>query len=46
MAGYFDTRVVFVDESGPKDKRVKELAIMDQDGVQRALDSATASKSC
>lgn len=31
--GYFDTRVVFVDESGPKDKRVKRLAIMDQDGA-------------
>ena len=30
--GYFDTRVVFVDESGPKNKRVKRLAIMDQDG--------------
>ncbi|MFO1090431.1 MAG: Tol-Pal system beta propeller repeat protein TolB [Hyphomicrobiales bacterium] len=30
--GYFDTRVVFVEESGPKDKRVKRLAIMDQDG--------------
>jgi TolB protein len=30
--GYFDTRVVYVDESGPKDKRVKRLAIMDQDG--------------
>jgi TolB protein len=30
--GYFDTRVVFVDETGPKDKRVKRLAIMDQDG--------------
>jgi TolB protein len=30
--GYFDTRVVYVDESGPKDKRVKKLAIMDQDG--------------
>lgn len=29
--GYFDTRVVFVDESGPKDKRIKRLAIMDQD---------------
>ena len=24
--GYFDTRVVFVDESGPKDKRIKRLA--------------------
>ena len=30
--GYFDTRIVFVDESGPKDRRVKKLAIMDQDG--------------
>ncbi|WP_208113850.1 Tol-Pal system beta propeller repeat protein TolB [Phyllobacterium brassicacearum] len=31
--GYFDTRVVFVDESGTKEKRVKRLAIMDQDGA-------------
>ncbi|MGF7162199.1 TolB protein [Rhodoligotrophos appendicifer] len=31
--GYFDSRVVFVDESGRKDKRVKRLAIMDQDGA-------------
>ncbi|MBD8876873.1 Tol-Pal system beta propeller repeat protein TolB [Roseibium polysiphoniae] len=31
--GYFDTRIVFVDETGPKDKRVKKLAIMDQDGA-------------
>lgn len=31
--GYFDTRIVFVDESGPKNKRVKRLAIMDQDGA-------------
>ena len=30
--GYFDTRIVFVNESGPKDRRVKKLAIMDQDG--------------
>jgi TolB protein len=30
--GYFDTRIVFVSEDGPKDKRVKRLAIMDQDG--------------
>ena len=30
--GYFDTRVVFVDESGPKDRRVKKLMLMDQDG--------------
>ncbi len=32
-AGYFDTRIAFVDESGPKDQRVKRLAIMDQDGA-------------
>jgi TolB protein len=31
--GYFDSRIVFVDETGPKDKRVKRLAIMDQDGA-------------
>jgi TolB protein len=31
--GYFDTRIVFVDESGPKDRRVKRLTIMDQDGA-------------
>ncbi len=32
-SGYFDTRIVFVDETGPKTKRVKRLAIMDQDGA-------------
>jgi TolB protein len=31
--GYFDTRIVFVSESGSKDKRIKKLAIMDQDGA-------------
>ena len=31
--GYFDTRIVFVDESGPKENRIKRLAIMDQDGA-------------
>ena len=31
--GYFDSRVVFVAESGPKDKRAKRLAIMDYDGA-------------
>ena len=31
--GYFDTRIVFVSESGPKIKLVKRLAIMDQDGA-------------
>jgi TolB protein len=32
--GYFDSRIVFVDESGPKNRRVKRLAIMDQDGAR------------
>ncbi len=31
--GYFDTRVVFVAESGPRKSKVKRLAIMDQDGA-------------
>ncbi len=31
--GYFDTRVVFVSESGGKLERRKQLAIMDQDGA-------------
>ena len=31
--GYFDTRIVYVAESGPPDRRVKRLAIMDQDSA-------------
>ena len=31
-SGYFDTQIVYVAESGAKDKRIKRLAIMDQDG--------------
>jgi TolB protein len=31
-SGYFDTRIVYVSESGPQNKRLKRLAIMDQDG--------------
>lgn len=31
--GYFDSRIVYVAESGPKNRRVKQLAIMDQDGA-------------
>ncbi|WP_170399268.1 Tol-Pal system beta propeller repeat protein TolB [Ruegeria arenilitoris] len=40
--GYFDSRVAFVSESGPKDQRLKRLAIMDYDGanVQYLTDSA------
>jgi TolB protein len=30
--GYFDTRIVYIAESGPKANRTKQLAIMDQDG--------------
>jgi TolB protein len=31
--GYFDTRVVYISETGPVDRRIKRLAIMDQDGA-------------
>ena len=31
--GYFDTRIVFVAESGPKTRRLRRLAFMDQDGA-------------
>jgi len=31
--GYFDTRIVFISESGPKLNRRKRLAVMDQDGA-------------
>ncbi len=31
--GYFDTRIVYISESGPATDRVKRVAIMDQDGA-------------
>jgi len=31
--GYFDTRIIYVSETGPKTERYKKLAIMDQDGA-------------
>jgi TolB protein len=31
--GYFDTRIVYISETGPVDRRIKRLAIMDQDGA-------------
>jgi len=39
---YFDSRVVYVSETGPKDARAKRLAIMDYDGanVQYLTDSS------
>ncbi|MGM4982147.1 MULTISPECIES: Tol-Pal system beta propeller repeat protein TolB [Rhizobium] len=35
--GYFDTRVVFVAESGPKTARKTQLGIMDQDGANARM---------
>ncbi|MBW6396202.1 Tol-Pal system beta propeller repeat protein TolB [Roseomonas sp. HJA6] len=35
--GYFDTRVVYVAETGPRDRRVRRLAIMDQDGENHRM---------
>ena len=32
-SGYFDTRVVYISESGPPNRRIKRLSIMDQDGA-------------
>jgi TolB protein len=31
--GYFDTRIVFISETGPAIKRIKRLAVMDEDGA-------------
>jgi len=31
-SGYFDTRIVYIAETGPLDNRIKRLTIMDQDG--------------
>ncbi len=41
--GYFDSRVVFVRESGPKNARVKQVAAMDYDGenMQPLTDAAS-----
>lgn len=35
--GYFDTRIVFVSETGPRTRRVKRLMIMDQDGFNSSF---------
>ncbi|WP_017931705.1 Tol-Pal system beta propeller repeat protein TolB [Robiginitomaculum antarcticum] len=34
-AGYFDSRIVYVAEDGPKTQRRKRLSIMDQDGANQ-----------
>ncbi|MEL6877152.1 MAG: Tol-Pal system beta propeller repeat protein TolB [Pseudomonadota bacterium] len=42
---FFDSRIAYIAETGPKDKRVKRLAIMDSDGANHrflTLGSATA----
>ncbi len=31
--GYFDSQIAYISETGPKTRRVKRLAIMDQDGA-------------
>ena len=31
--GYFDTRIAFIDETGPAERRAKRLSLMDQDGA-------------
>ncbi|HVF93869.1 MAG TPA: Tol-Pal system beta propeller repeat protein TolB [Sphingomonas sp.] len=40
---YFDSRVVYVAETGPKARRIKRLAIMDQDGANHRFLTAGAS---
>lgn len=32
-SGYFDSRIVYVSETGARTKRIKRLAVMDQDGA-------------
>lgn len=32
-SGYFDSRVAFVQETGPKDARIKRIGVMDYDGA-------------
>jgi TolB protein len=35
--GYFDTRIVYISGTGPKDRRTRRLAIMDQDGANNSF---------
>ena len=35
--GYFDTRIVYIAESGRASRRIKRLAIMDQDGANHQM---------
>jgi len=44
LGPWFDSRIAFVDESGPKENRRKRLMVMDQDGANvRALTSGDLS---
>lgn len=44
LGPWFDSRIAFVDESGPKENRRKRLMVMDQDGANvRALTSGELS---
>jgi TolB protein len=42
-SGYFDSRIVYVAETGPRTKRVKRLAVMDQDGASHRFLTSGAS---
>ncbi|HTJ63523.1 MAG TPA: Tol-Pal system beta propeller repeat protein TolB [Alphaproteobacteria bacterium] len=35
--GYFNTQIVYIAETGPLDRRIKRLAIMDQDGANNRV---------
>lgn len=35
--GYFDTKVAYISETGPGTKRIKRLAVMDQDGANHTF---------
>jgi TolB protein len=41
--GYFDSRVVYVSEQGPKNNRLKRLAVMDYDGANNQFLTDSAS---
>ncbi len=37
VPGYFDTRIAYIAETGPKTQRTKRVAIMDQDGANHSF---------
>ncbi|MCS6781316.1 MAG: Tol-Pal system beta propeller repeat protein TolB [Geminicoccaceae bacterium] len=36
-AGYFDTRIAYIAETGPPTRRIKRVAVMDQDGANHGF---------